>query len=146
MTRAKIRLYLTAASERRTFGRSYESQISRFISEIPSEVLYTFSEKNSSSNSNYLQTMNYIKNPNATKFSNNAPPKRESKTISIANHRNTAKSKSSVNWKVGDQVTHKKWGVGTVMAVEGANLTINFVNPEIGEKNLNAAIAPITKV
>lgn len=141
MTRAEKRLYLTAAAERRTFGRSYESQVSRFIAEVPPDAIACFSERNPGS-SNFLQSMNYIKNPHAAKSENTVPPKRDSKFSFAAQKKNS----NSVEWQVGDQVTHKKWGAGTIMDVDGANLIINFANPEIGEKKLKAGVAPISKV
>ena len=141
MTRAEKKLYLTAAAERRTFGRTYESQISRFIAEVPPDSISCFSERNPGS-SNFLQSMNYTKNPNAVKSEPAAPPKRDSKLSFLTQK----KSASSVEWQVGDQVTHKKFGTGTVMDVDGANLTIHFANPEIGEKKLKAGVAPISKV
>lgn len=139
MTRAEKKLYLTAAGERRTFGRSYESKISRFVSEIPPDIMSSFSERNPSS-SNFLQTMAEIKNPSAKNFS--APQKRESKLSALT----APKITNTENWQVGDKVTHKKWGVGTVMEISGEILTINFANPEIGEKKIKASIAPIQKV
>ena len=88
--------------------------------------------------------MNYVKNPSATKYSAPAKSKKENKIISFSNKKTAVKN--TVNWQVGDQVTHKKWGVGTIMEINKDNLTIKFANPEIGEKKLNAAIAPISKV
>lgn len=144
MTRAKERLYLTAAAVRRTFGRTYDSVVSRFISEIPPGIMSSFSELNDSNSENYIQSMNYVKNPSATKYSAPAKSKKENKIISFSNKKTAVKN--TVNWQVGDQVTHKKWGVGTIMEINKDNLTIKFSNPEIGEKKLNAAIAPISKV
>lgn len=141
MTRAEKKLYLTAAAERRTFGRSYESQISRFIAEVPPEAISCFSERNPSS-SNFLQSMNYTKNPNAAKSESSASFNRDSK-ISFLTQK---KSANNVEWQVGDNVTHKKFGAGTVMDVDGNNLTIHFSDPEIGEKKLKAGVAPISKV
>lgn len=138
MTRAEKKLYLTAAGERRTFGRSYESHISRFVAEIPQEIMSSFSEKNPSS-SNFLQSMAAGKNSNNKNFA--ASTAKESKLSALT----APKVTNSIDWQVGDKVTHKKWGAGTVMAVDNGVLTINFANPEIGEKKLKAAIAPISK-
>ena len=139
MTRAEKKLYLTAAGERRTFGRTYESHISRFISEIPSEIMSSFSERNPGS-SNFIQAMAGVKNSSNRNFV--AAAGRESKLSKII----TPKTQNVIEWQVGDKVTHKKWGIGTVMEVDGDNLTINFVKPEIGEKKIKAGVAPISKV
>ena len=139
MTRAEKLLYITAAAERKTFGRSYDSKISRFVAEIPQECISSFSERNPSS-SNFHQAINATK-----KFEqkNPAAPFRETK-IPVAAPKIAVKA--PVDWKIGDKVNHKKWGVGTIMAINNETLTIAFTNPEIGEKNVKAAIAPLEKV
>ena len=136
MTRAEKKLYLTAAGERRTFGRSYEAYISRFIAEIPPDIMFSRSQRNSS-NSNFLQAVNSAKNSSFKNF-------KESKISMFAN-KNT-KPVNNVNWQVGDNITHKKWGAGVVMEVNNDILTIKFANPEIGEKKIKSAIAPISKI
>ncbi len=49
------------------------------------------------------------------------------------------------DWNVGDRANHKKWGVGTVVQVNGEELNIAFPAP-IGVKKLLAQFAPIEKV
>ena len=52
------------------------------------------------------------------------------------------------NWTVGDKVTHKAWGIGTVVKVNGTgeDMELDIAFPEKGIKRLLAAFAPITKV
>src|SRR5690606_14296497 len=56
---------------------------------------------------------------------------------------------SEQEWAPGDRVEHRKWGVGTVVKVQGsgkeAELNIAFPSP-IGVKKLLACYAPIEKV
>ena len=52
----------------------------------------------------------------------------------------------AIDWHVGDQASHKKFGVGTVMEINGDSLTIQFANPEYGTKILKAGRAPIDKI
>jgi DNA helicase-2/ATP-dependent DNA helicase PcrA len=49
---------------------------------------------------------------------------------------------------VGDKVSHKAWGIGTVVAVEGKqdDLTLTIAFPKVGIKKLLVAFAPIQKV
>ena len=153
MTRAKKSLYITAAGERKAFGRAYESQISRFVSEIPSECMASFSERNSNS-SNFRQSMDANRAAAAAAQMQTAtaapsepkappaPPKREPK-IPIPSAKPV---KTLVEWQVGDKLSHRKWGVGTVMAVNGENITISFANPEYGTKSIKASVAPVEKV
>ncbi|TYS57911.1 hypothetical protein FZD47_24045 [Bacillus infantis] len=61
----------------------------------------------------------------------------------------TSKSNTmTTKYRVGDEVIHRKWGIGSVQKVIGTEkateLDIDF--PEIGTKRLLAAFAPIEKV
>ncbi len=50
---------------------------------------------------------------------------------------------------MGDKVSHKKWGIGTVVKIqgEGQDLELNIAFPApTGVKRLLAQFAPITKV
>ena len=139
MTRAEEKLYLTAAAERKIFGHLYQSQISRFVGEIPPEFVSSVSEKEQN-NFNYIQATSRIKNYVAQKnFSNS---ERENKLLQLK----TPKVANFVDWQIGDSVSHKKWGLGTVTKIDGEILTINFSNPAIGEKKIKADIAPISKI
>ena len=154
MTRAEKSLYITAAGERKAFGRAYESQISRFVGEIPSECMASFSERNPSS-SNFRQSMDANRAAAAAAAHTQtasaapaepkappAPPKREPK-IPLPSAKPV---KAPVDWQTGDKLSHRKWGVGTVMEVSGDNLTVSFANPEYGTKNIKASVAPVEKV
>lgn len=139
MTRAQKKLYLTAAEERKNFGKIYQTKISQFVEEIPRECIVGFSEKNSGSEVSHhtvtTQRRNEVKNftiPSATSNVKTYTPK-------IIN-------RPKVDWQVGDKVKHKKWGFGTIMSYEGGYLKISFANPEIGEKVLRDFAAPIEKV
>ena len=54
----------------------------------------------------------------------------------------------NIEWKVADKAQHKKWGVGTVVKVQGTGdateLDVAFPAPT-GIKRLLAKFAPITK-
>jgi DNA helicase-2/ATP-dependent DNA helicase PcrA len=55
---------------------------------------------------------------------------------------------TNVSWKVGDKAKHQKWGIGTVVKVqgEGEDLELNIAFPApIGVKKLLAKYAPIVK-
>ena len=141
MTRAQKKLYITAAEERKNFGRSYESKVSSFIQEIPRDAIVGFSEKNSTSEVSHQITTASKRNT-------------ESKSTTVLNVTLPEKTYTpkiperspKIDWKTGDQVNHKKWGLGTVINYSGGYLKINFANPEIGEKVLKAIAAPIEKV
>lgn len=142
MTRAKQKLYISAASERRTFGRSYDTKISQFVREIPSEFIAAFSEKNPASDNSHHHS-HTSKNSHENKISSakisiSAPVRVYQPKIPQRN--------SQTDWNVGDKVSHKKWGVGTVIDIANGYLKINFANPEIGVKMLKAVAAPVEKI
>ena len=141
MTRAKKKLYFTAAEERKTFGRSYDTKISQFLAEIPRECISGVSEKNSTSEISHHITTASTKHSSGSKNLSVSTV-----TTSVAwNYQPKVPDRPKVDWKVGDQLKHKKWGTGTVISVDGDYLRINFANIEIGEKVLKANAAPIEK-
>jgi DNA helicase-2/ATP-dependent DNA helicase PcrA len=120
ITRAERQLYLTWSRMRTIFGHTSSNPPSRFLKEIPEEV---------------LEQVGKPKMIQPT-LSNRRPFVRRSPQA------------SEVAWQVGDQVTHSKWGIGTIVKVQGEGqdqeLNIAFPAP-IGVKKLLAAFAPITK-
>ncbi|MEC3838675.1 DNA helicase PcrA [Bacillus amyloliquefaciens] len=130
ITRAEEELYLTNAKMRTLFGRTNMNPESRFIREIPGDLLENLNEK---------------KNPRM-QTGRKMQPKRGpvSRPVSYANKTGG----DSLSWAVGDKAGHKKWGTGTVVSVKGegesTELDIAFPSP-VGVKRLLAAFAPIEK-
>ena len=146
MTRAKQHLYMTATCERKIFGKSYPASVSRFVKEIldSCDCMEIFSEKNTNSNSQKRSSHAYESDPQNyphRKIYSAPTAHKEAKVKIISN-----KPKEKIDWQVGDQAQHKKWGLGTIMEVDDDLLKIVFANPEIGEKTLRASMAPITKI
>jgi DNA helicase-2/ATP-dependent DNA helicase PcrA len=60
----------------------------------------------------------------------------------------TPSGAESLGLKVGDDVRHSKWGEGVILDIEGAGdkteALVRF--PEVGEKRLLLAWAPLEKV
>ena len=131
LTRAKKKLYITAAAKRMTFGKVRQQKISRFVKEIPRGCL----EGN-------LPAPKENSPPPKPKSIYRAPTAYRSAQMKSAEK----KSASSVNWQVGDQLNHKKWGLGIVMEVVGNSIVVSFANPEVGIKKLLTTIAPINKI
>lgn len=124
ITRAENELYITNAEMRTLYGRTNMNPVSRFISEIPEELLESENPKRQ------------VKKPAA--FGEKSRPVTRPQVNAAA----------QLNWKVGDKVMHKKWGTGTVVAVKGSGdsteLDIAFPSPT-GIKRLLAQFAPIEK-
>lgn len=131
LTRAEKKLYITSAAERTSFGKRSENQISRFVLEIPRDCI----EGNLPAPAK--------KKVSSTPKSTYRPP---TAYRSVQSKPAEKKSAPSVTWRLGDQLNHKKFGLGTIMGVNGLILTVSFSNPEIGIKKLMSTIAPINKI
>lgn len=134
ITRAEQELYLTHAKMRTLYGRTNMNPISRFIQEIPEELI------------------DGIEQARETMFGggmfaqkNNEQPKQLKRKAERLQKTTGAESQT---WMPGDKANHKKWGVGTVVKVQGEGeameLDIAFPAPT-GIKRLLAKFAPITK-
>ena len=145
MTRAKQKLYITAAEERKNFGRSYDAKVSQFVGEIPREFITGFSEKNATSEITHHITTASSKRTSEIK-SSSVPTATSTPTAPARVYQPKIPERSKVEWQTGDQLKHKKWGLGTVISIDNGYLKINFANPEIGEKVLKAVAAPVEKV
>lgn len=135
ITRAEEELFITNAQMRTLFGRTNMNPESRFIKEIPADLVEDAAPK-----------------PKRTaSVSSGRPaarpmmPQRGGVSRPVA----AASGGEDISWKVGDKAQHGKWGTGTVVSVKGAGegleLDIAFPSPT-GIKRLLAKFAPIQKV
>ena len=125
VTRAKERLYLTNASNRFMYGSVNYTMPSRFLSE-----------------------MGFNKKP-VKEFSFGDTTLKSTKPIySTINStpQTSLKQNSSVDFNVGDNVEHTKFGLGKVVSYEKSSdiLVVNFQG--LGNKVLSAKFAPIRKL
>ncbi|MEH7073007.1 DNA helicase PcrA [Neobacillus drentensis] len=151
ITRAEQTLFLTNAQMRTLFGRTNMNPPSRFINEIPADLLEGVepAEKRMSSPFGSAgKSFGSARGTSAfgtpkTSFSTPASPRKP-----VMRPVSTAASGDETGWKVGDKAQHGKWGTGTVVSVkgqgEGTELDIAFPSP-VGIKRLLAKFAPITK-
>src|SRR5690606_5278077 len=102
ITRAEQQLYLTTAQMRTLFGRTNMNPVSRFIAEIPEELI---------ENINEMQKANRANTVRSTMTSGGLRQKPVSRPAS--------NGAADIGWKVGDKAEHKKWGIGTVVSVKG---------------------------
>lgn len=136
ITRAEKRLFLTHANMRTLYGKTNLNPMSRFIEEIPEDLVEGMEEKKASMFGGFAKQNTTIPKTSAKQ----QPPKRKAEKIQTGSE--------SAAWKVGDKAHHKKWGVGTIVKVQGdaedMELDIAFPAP-VGIKRLLAKFAPITK-
>lgn len=138
ITRAEQLLYITHAQMRTLYGRTNMNPISRFINEIPDGLIDGMEEaKKDMFGSLFTGT---------TRFNSQEKrqmPRRRAKRI-----QQQTSGAETESWRPGDKALHKKWGVGTVVKVDGEGdsleLDVAFPAP-IGIKRLLAKFAPITK-
>jgi DNA helicase-2/ATP-dependent DNA helicase PcrA len=127
LTRARERLYISRAEYRSTWGAPNYNPPSRFLDEIPEDVI---TWRNQSSDS-LITSMSRKSRPTS------APPPRA-----------TGKKSMAMELAVGERVSHDTFGLGTVVAVAGAGdkaeATINF--GQYGEKRLLLRYAPVEKL
>ncbi len=126
LTRAEKRLYISRAEYRLTFGTPKYNPGSRFLDEIPSELIEWKDETRSKSSSGTSGI-------------------RRSRVATTAPPRATGKKSSAMVLAVGQRVSHDTFGLGTVVALAGegdkSEATINF--GQFGDKRLLLRYAPV---
>jgi len=137
MTRAKKELYLSYAMNREIYGKTAKTNSSRFISEIPEDMLEVVKGRHN----------NHTENTVSEFFGTKIIPK----TISHRSGKDTKEKASPIEPGVivtGDEIEHKIWGRGVVLSIEKVDqdsvLRIHF--DTVGERLLNMRFAPIKKI
>ena len=127
LTRARERLYLSRAESRSTWGAPNYNPPSRFLDEIPEDVIQWRNETSASPSASFVK---------------------RSRTVSSPPPRATGKKITAIELHVGERVSHDTFGLGTVVSVAGeadkAEATINF--GQFGEKRLLLRYAPVEKL
>jgi DNA helicase-2/ATP-dependent DNA helicase PcrA len=126
LTRAEKRLYISREEYRLTFGTPKYNPGSRFLDEIPSELIEW-------------------KNETRSKSSSGSSGIRRSRVATTPPPRATGKKSSAMVLAVGQRVSHDTFGLGTVVALAGegdkSEATINF--GQYGDKRLLLRYAPV---
>ena len=145
MTRARRKLILTAASRRRWYGDYRASAPSRFIDEVPDELVErieprvpSFYQQNLSSNFEYR----------ANPYRRPTSPGRTKEETPSYRYEDEDQSRGGGALEAGTRVRHQQFGVGTVISVEpmdgDAKLVVKFAG--IGVKRLLAKYAKLQVV
>ena len=133
MTRAKERLILTGAMRRQLWGHYGSNKTSRFIAEIPPELIQRYGAFSDQSEP-YRQTKKEVPMTPATVFVAAKPIEPEPKKKELIN--------------VGDKLRHAKFGDGVVVKVNGSgdDMILEIAFPHIGIKKLIWKYAPVKKI
>ena len=129
ITRAEKELYISNATTRTVFGRTSSYLPSRFIDEIPEELVDGLRAKR--------KVPDDIKRHVPQHMSVTSRP--VTKPI--------VRNEVIADWKVGDTAIHSKWGNGKVINVagEGASMKLTIEFPTQGVRVVMAKFAPVKK-
>ena len=141
ITRAKETLILTSARQRMVRGEIHYNRVSRFIEDIPKEVL----AENETAN---VQPKEKKERPETKAHAAYRQMRETFKTKAFAQPQVEAKKEGGLSYNIGDRVRHIKFGVGSVTDIrEGGRdyeVTVNF--DRVGVKKMFASFAKLTKV
>ena len=143
ITRAERRLYLTYARQRTIYGRTEMSRPSRFLAEIPEELV-EHKEADFFGGTDLRAPSNiWSERSTRTERKRYMPPPQHT-----AADGSVIRPDVSAAFQAGDAVRHSKWGDGRIVAISGsgedAELSIAF--PGEGIKKFVQKYAPILKL
>lgn len=135
ITRAKRRLFMTYANSRTLFGSTKHNLPSRFLKEIPEELV----------------NKEEAKQPDFGDFGSRVFQKPQMDKSSFAPSASATKAvqtESVPSFAAGDRVLHRKFGEGTVVEAKaiGADMFLKVNFDTVGEKNLMAAYVKLEKL
>lgn len=150
LTRARERLYLTRAEQRSLWGQAQYNPASQFLEEVPGELIDWKSEGsgggmgfgfgNAAVN---FATSRYERGSHWGAGSASAQPVRGHNAAPISKTR-VVQNKDITIPEVGQNVKHSSFGLGTVIALEGAgDKTVAKVQFPDSEKRLLLRYAPL---
>ena len=133
ITRAKEELFLTLTRKRTLYGRTNPSIASRFIEELPDECIERLNKEQkelSFSKANYNILDKYTQKYKMNNMNKIQVAKKVNATI-----KNASNESNIDDLKLGAKVHHPKFGLGTIVALKGPDVTIAFDNQ--GIKTIN---------
>ena len=164
ITRAKRYLFLTCAQRRTIFGSTSYNQISRFVKEIPSELLQGYediekTDEGEIKDSNYgweygtnysgkVKTFKFEKPEEmyVAKSNTNIGEFKFRSAESFLNSLNKKEKTVDISkYKEGQRIYHKKFGEGTISKIEeeGEDYKLDIEFDKVGHKRLMAKYAEL---
>ena len=133
ITRAERQLYVTNAITRTMYGRISAYMPSRFLAEIPPQLMEDYHRKSVMPQSRTTAVPGKQRVSILTKPVASSLPKKHAVTDTFAK---------------GDKVRHKIWGIGTVIDVigEGPNMQMKIQFPTKGVRQVVVKYAPLEKI
>ncbi len=143
ITRARERLYLCHAWSRMLFGATDYYPPSRFLSEIPEELMQVLGAGAERGRSSSSGRRDPVQHRQAVAAAAMAGPR-----SSTPSGPGGARGAEGMGLHVGDDVAHEKFGEGVILQLVGdgdkTEAVVHF--RDVGEKRLLLAWAPLTKV
>ena len=133
ITRAERQLYVTNAITRTMYGRISAYMPSRFLAEIPPQLMEDYHRKSAMPQSRTTAVPGKQRVSILTKPVASSLPKKHAVIDTFAK---------------GDKVRHKIWGIGTVLDVigEGPNMQMKIQFPTKGVRQVVVKYAPLEKI
>ena len=137
ITRACQKLYLLRACSRLMWGKRISAPVSRFVNEIPNELILNISGISKIGCSSLVESDIDLHHLIPTEVSN---PETKISRVTLTNCDKII--------KIGDMVQHAKFGNGKVLRlnIDGKKTTAEIFFIGIGKKNLDLNIAKIEKI
>lgn len=151
ITRAKKKLYLISSQQRMLYGQTSRNMPSRFLREIPSSVIDDqsvvarrstgFTSAHSGFSSGARGGSSY------TSSSKISSARQSSNSAHKFGQAGNAAQKSNVDYKVGDTVSHKSFGTGTILTITpmGGDMLLEVAFDKAGTKKMMANYARLEK-
>lgn len=164
ITRAMQYLYLTCAKRRTIFGSTSYNQMSRFLKEIPKDLLDGYEEIDNEDNNSFKDSnygweygTNYAGKVKTYKFDNveKIPEVKEKvgafqfrtaeSFLNSLNKKASGRQVDITKYKEGQRIYHKKFGEGTINKIEqeGEDYKLDIQFDKVGHKRLMAKFAEL---
>ncbi|HEY6211956.1 MAG TPA: UvrD-helicase domain-containing protein [Vicinamibacterales bacterium] len=144
MTRARSKLVLTGAARRRIFGEYQNSEASRFIDEVPAELVDRVASSYTSANAGDRAYQSNFYEFRTNPYGRGRRGGRAHEAEATYAYEDEDQS-TGMSLKIGMRVRHPQFGVGTVLSVESLDddvkLVVRFA--AVGQKTLRAKYAKL---
>lgn len=151
ITRAKKKLYLISSQQRMLYGQTSRNMPSRFLREIPSSVIddqSVVARRSTGFTSAHTGFSSGARGGSSyTSSSKIGSARQSSNSAHKFGQAGNAAQKSNVDYKVGDTVSHKSFGTGTILTITpmGGDMLLEVAFDKAGTKKMMANYARLEK-
>lgn len=151
ITRAKKKLYLISSQQRMLYGQTSRNMPSRFLREIPSSVIddqSVVARRSTGFTSAHPGFSSGARGGSSyTSSSKIGSARQSSNSAHKFGQAGNAAQKSNVDYNVGDTVSHKSFGTGTILTITpmGGDMLLEVAFDKAGTKKMMANYARLEK-